>query len=58
MRNLSCHVAALAGVMLSVSAAAGDCPIVEHLNSGKVFLAGVQFSEGTTRLSRRDNSWV
>ena len=45
MRNLYCHFAALAGVMLSLSAAAADRPIVEYLNSGKVYPAGVPFSE-------------
>lgn len=47
MRNLSCLSAALAGATLSLSltVAAADRPIVEHLNSGKVYPTGVPFSE-------------
>jgi reactive intermediate/imine deaminase len=45
MRHLSCLCAALAGVLLSASASSADRPIVEHLNSGKVYPTNVPLSE-------------
>lgn len=45
MRHSTPMLAALTGAMFCLSAAAADRPIVEHLNSGKVYPAGVPFSE-------------
>jgi reactive intermediate/imine deaminase len=45
MRHSFLLLAALASAALSLSAAAADRPIVEHLNSGKVYPANVPFSE-------------
>jgi reactive intermediate/imine deaminase len=45
MRKSICLAAALASVMLSAGAAAADRPIVEYLNSGKVYPTNVPLSE-------------
>jgi len=45
MRNPSLPVATLATVLLSAAATAADRPIVEHLNSGKVYPTNVPLSE-------------
>jgi reactive intermediate/imine deaminase len=45
MRNPFRLFATLASVLLSVSAMAADRPIVEHLNSGKVYPTNVPLSE-------------
>jgi 2-iminobutanoate/2-iminopropanoate deaminase len=45
MRNPSSLTAALATALLSAGAAAADRPIVEHLNSGKVYPTNVPLSE-------------
>ena len=45
MRHSIPLLAALAGAACCLSAAAADRPIVEHLNSGKVYPTGVPFSE-------------
>jgi reactive intermediate/imine deaminase len=45
MRQSLPLLAALAGSMFCLSVAAADRPIVEHLNSGKVYPTNVPFSE-------------
>jgi 2-iminobutanoate/2-iminopropanoate deaminase len=45
MRNFTCFAVTLASLMLSADAAAADRPIVEYLNSGKVYPTNVPLSE-------------
>jgi 2-iminobutanoate/2-iminopropanoate deaminase len=45
MRNFTCFAVTLATLMLSATAAAADRPIVEYLNSGKVYPTNVPLSE-------------
>lgn len=45
MRQSSSSLAILAAATFCLSATAADRPVVQHLNSGKVYPAGVPFSE-------------